>query len=149
MPAGRPPTVATPEEFEALAQKYFDGCKEKKEPLTVSGLAMALGFCNRASFYDYERKPEYTNVVKRSRAVVEQGYEIRLHGNNPTGAIFALKNMGWTDRQRLEMSGPDGGPIETKEMTDAQIQERASQLTNRLKLFMPTTTNGSNGNGKK
>jgi hypothetical protein len=44
--------------------------------------------------------------------MVEMGYEMKLSGASVTGAIFALKNMGWADRQ--EVSGPDGGPIETK-----------------------------------
>ena len=34
---------------------------------------------------------------------MEMEYEKRLHGNNPTGAIFALKNFGWPDRQQIEV----------------------------------------------
>ena len=32
-------------------------------------------------------------------------YEKALHGRSPTGAIFALKNFGWTDKQDVELSG--------------------------------------------
>ena len=32
-------------------------------------------------------------------------YEKALQGRSPTGAIFALKNFGWTDKQDVELSG--------------------------------------------
>ena len=36
---------------------------------------------------------------------IENGYEKRLFENNPTGSIFALKNMGWKDKTETEHSG--------------------------------------------
>jgi len=32
-------------------------------------------------------------------------YEKALQGHSPTGAIFALKNFGWRDKQDVELSG--------------------------------------------
>jgi hypothetical protein len=38
---------------------------------------------------------------------MEQIYEKRLNeSKNPTGAIFALKNFGWTDRQEIKHELP-------------------------------------------
>ena len=37
--------------------------------------------------------------------MVECEYEKRLAGQSPTGAIFALKNMGWKDKSEVEQSG--------------------------------------------
>lgn len=72
------------------------------EPPTITGLALHLGFASRQSFYDYEERGEYSYIIKNARLRVEKGYELRLHGNNPTGSIFALKNMGWSDKQEIE-----------------------------------------------
>jgi len=43
---------------------------------------------------------------------IENYAENRLFGNNPTGAIFALKNYGWKDKREVEQTGHSGGPIQ-------------------------------------
>jgi hypothetical protein len=108
--SGRPPTFETVEAFAVKASEYFTNTDQSKWAIT--GLALHLGFCDRQSLYDYQKKEEFTGIVKYCRTMVEMGYEMKLSGASVTGAIFALKNMGWADRQ--EVSGPDGGPIETK-----------------------------------
>jgi hypothetical protein len=75
-------------------------------PLTITGLALYLGFESRQSFYDYEKKEEYSYIIKRARLAIESCYEEGLHYKTPTGSIFALKNMGWFDRQ--ELTGKEG-----------------------------------------
>lgn len=77
----------------------------EKEPATITGLALYLGFDSRQSLYDYNEKPEFTGIIKKARARVEQAYEKNLSGQSPTGSIFALKNMGWRDKQETELSG--------------------------------------------
>ena len=102
-PGGRPPIIDTPENMQAQADLYFatlDG-----QPSTITGLCLFLGFESRQSFYDYEDKPEFSYIVKRLRMKIENGYEKRLFENNPTGSIFALKNMGWKDKTETEHSG--------------------------------------------
>lgn len=102
---GRPLTIPTPEEFEKIAQAYFDECDSKEQPYLITGLALALGFHSRKQMGEYEQREEYRNVVKRCRMIVESNYESRLFGNSPTGAIFGLKNMDWSDKQEVEHSG--------------------------------------------
>jgi hypothetical protein len=111
---GRPRIVETPEEFEKRADAYFKECREAGYPVTITGLALALGYSSRQGFYDAENLPGFSDSVKRARTAVEGAYEGRLWENNPTGAIFALKNMGWSDRQQHELSGPGGTPIPTE-----------------------------------
>jgi len=111
---GRPRIVETPEEFEQAAAEYFTEAADEGRPITITGLALALGFSSRQGLYDYEDRPEFSGIVKRCRLTVEYAYEGRLWENNPTGAIFALKNMGWSDRQQHELSGPGGTPIPTE-----------------------------------
>lgn len=81
---------------------------------TISGLCLYIGFDSRNSFYDYEKKEEFKYTVKRARLFIETEYESMLQGQNVTGAIFALKNMGWYDKQEIEHTGKDGGPIKTE-----------------------------------
>lgn len=68
---------------------------------TISGLCFFLGFASRQSFYDMEKKKELSYIIKRARLFIEQEYEERLCYGNVTGAIFALKNMGWVDKQEV------------------------------------------------
>lgn len=99
---GRPRIIETPEEMEERVEAYFDFVKAKKEPPTITGLALFLGFASRQSFYDYETKKEgFAYTIKRARSRIEECYEKALHSRNPIGAIFALKNFGWTDKTEV------------------------------------------------
>ena len=107
---GRPRKYKTSEEMEKRIIEYFsdkgtiynsDGESIGYNPPTVNGLALFLGFCDRHSLYEYQEKEEFTTIIKRARACIEGHYEFSLNGKNATGAIFALKNMGWADRQEI------------------------------------------------
>lgn len=105
---GRPRLYETPEEFEAKVLEYQKYCKEEKEPVTWTGLALFLGFSSRQSINEYEKYDGFSDAVKRAKLFVEWHYEMRVNGNNATGPIFVLKNMGWSDKQELAHSSPDG-----------------------------------------
>lgn len=98
---GRPPLYSTEKELQDAIDEYFN-TEDKK---TISGLAYHLGFESRQSFYDYEQLPEFTYTIKRARLRIENSYERLLQGNACTGAIFALKNLGWKDKTEQEQSG--------------------------------------------
>ena len=115
MTAGQPPYYDTPEEMQIAIDSYFDGiieynAKEQnvtawKHP-TVTGLALALGFCSRQSLLDYERKGKFFDTVKKAKARIEDYIEQRLYQPSPTGCIFNLKNnFGWEDHSKVESSG--------------------------------------------
>lgn len=101
MPAGRPPIFDSADKMQDAIDDYFDNY----QPVTITGLALHLGFESRQSFYDYEEKPEFSYTIKRARARMEAYYENYLTSKNPTGAIFALKNFGWKDKTEVEQSG--------------------------------------------
>jgi len=103
--AGRPPYYNTPEEMELAIEEYWEYIKENNYPPTVTGLILYLGFCDREALANYEKKEGFSDIVKRARMKVENGYEMKLSGTTPTGSIFALKNMGWKDKTETEMSG--------------------------------------------
>lgn len=98
---GRPAVFTNPGDLQASVEEYFaqDGKK------TITGLAYHLGFESRQSFYDYEEKADFSYIIKRARLKIETGYEENLQGTAPTGSIFALKNMGWKDKNEVEHSG--------------------------------------------
>ncbi len=64
---------------------------------TITWLTLFLWFCDRSSFYNQEKNIEFSNTIKKARCLIETEYEEMLR-ENPKWAIFALKNMGWSDR---------------------------------------------------
>lgn len=96
------------------------------EPPTITGLALYLGFASRQSLYDYEKRGEYSYIIKNARLRVEKGYELRLHGNNPTGSIFALKNMGWYDKQEIDQKTTiEDKRLDLSKLTDEELRTLA------------------------
>jgi hypothetical protein len=79
---------------ETIEQKVWD---RPPEPVTISGLALALGFNSRQQFEQYLHNGQFADVVKQAMLRVEAGYEANLH-QNTTGAMFALKSMGWKEK---------------------------------------------------
>lgn len=109
---GRPPYFKNVADLEQRIQEYFNSCVPEMfgdqvilNAPTVTGLALYLGFAQRKSLLDYKENQEFCNTIKRAISCVENAYEQRLSANNPTGAIFALKNMGWVDKQEVEQTG--------------------------------------------
>ena len=109
---GRPPKFESVEELENLTEQYFSSLVEYNKETgeiynkcpTITGLTLHLGFCSKTSLYEYEKKPEFMNSIKRARLMVEQGYEEALLTKGSTGAIFALKNFGWKDKVEQEIT---------------------------------------------
>ena len=122
-PVGRPRIFSSPEEFDALVDNYTQMCKDAdpKEPITLTGLCLALKFCSKDTLYEYQKYPEFTESVKRARLLVENAYEKRLGANNPTGSIFALKNMDWSDKMDLNHGGQKDNPVRVSEMSDEEL----------------------------
>ena len=105
----RPPENNSVNEIEPKINEYFDSLlDEKKEEYinrpTITWLALYLGFCSRQSLYDYIEKEEFTYIMKRAQAIVAMSYEEMLLSKSSTGAIFALKNMGWKDKTEQEQT---------------------------------------------
>jgi hypothetical protein len=121
---GRPPIYTTPEELQEKIDDYFKNGVESKPVVvgkgdgktvidipvpTITGLCLYCGFESRQSFYDYEKREQFSYIIKKARLFIEKHYEELLQVGNTTGAIFALKNMGWIDRvnQDVTTNGKD------------------------------------------
>ena len=100
---GRPPVWEDPIDLKEKILDYFNS-EEGKETPTLAGLAVAIGV-SRGTLYNYEKKDGFLDIIKKARERVEKFYEIRLiYSDRPTGVIFALKNMGWYDTQKIDHS---------------------------------------------
>lgn len=85
-----------------VKSKTDDDVTEKKkvwdrppEQPTISGLALYLGFDSCDALDDYCANGQYAPLIKRARLRIETAYEQKLHQGPASGAIFALKKLGW------------------------------------------------------
>ena len=122
-PIGHPRIIKSVEEFQQLSDQYFSDCDQYHEPYTVTGLALAVGVASRQGLMDYERRAEYHDAVKRSKMRVEHQYEVRLSTPQPTGAIFALKNLGWSDLQQIQQLEAPKADLDLAKLTDEQLTQ--------------------------
>lgn len=120
---GAPPFWDHPDKLQSKIDQYFihiqgeyheeeknvDGELQKvkvwdrlPDPPTITGLCLFLGFESRQSFYDYGKKLQFSYTIKKARLRIENEYEKMLHSKYPTGPIFALKNLGWADKQEVD-----------------------------------------------
>lgn len=114
---GRPPHFSTPDELNTKIKEYFDHCLNNNENITITGLALFLGFADRQSLFDYEKRDEFSCIIKRARMTVENSYENRLYTHSFGGGIFALKNMGWKDQQEIEQKS---SIVDVNNLTDEE-----------------------------
>jgi hypothetical protein len=107
MAGGRPMIWKDPIELSDLISDYFN---QTSRP-TLSGLAVFLEV-DRQTLYNYKEKDEFFGIIKRATAKVEAIYEERaIYENNPTGVIFALKNMGWSDNKKIDLAVSKEQPL--------------------------------------
>ena len=125
--AGRPPKYKNKAEMEAKIDEYFQSCEGKvltdadgqpvlhpktgqpimygAKPLTITGLARALGFNSRQSLLNYEGKKEFLDTITRARMRVEEFVEESLfYKETANGAKFSLANNfeGWKEKKEIE-----------------------------------------------
>jgi hypothetical protein len=116
----------TREEIQAKIDAYFEECKGELlydtegnpmidkngnpirvgcRPLTITGLALALGFNSRQALINYQCKEEFYDTIMRAKSKVEQYAEERLFDKDgANGAKFSLANNfdGWREKQQIE-----------------------------------------------
>ena len=114
---GRPAKFETIEALQNAIDKYFDSCfdmdvetgkKIQVEPFTITGLALALG-TSRETLMDIENgngpysDKSFSDAIKIAKLRCQNFAEKNMFtAKNPAGAIFALKNYGWKDKQEID-----------------------------------------------
>jgi len=102
-------TLDSPVELRILAEQYFEQCAARRVAITMPGLAFALGFSSTGSLSKYrkgEGYEEFHEEMNRACLRVEQATAELLYDKrvNVAGPVFALKNMGWKDKEEKEMN---------------------------------------------
>ena len=95
---GRPDKWSNPEQLEEQVNEYLD--ITPVEDLTLTGLLIHIN-SNKQTLSDYEKKPEFRDIIKFAKLCIEHSYEIDLKKHGRAGSIFALKNFDWTDRREV------------------------------------------------
>ena len=125
-PVGRPPAYKTAEQMQESIDKYIENVGGAP---TITGLAIALGFCSRQSIYEYMQKEEFTYTIKRAVLHIENFYETCLTSpmvKTVAGPIFALKNLGWEGEKD---NNSDGN--KESEISDKEIISKIKELTSK------------------
>ena len=102
------------------------------EPATIAALVFHLGFNSREEFDALEEKGRYSAILKRARLRVEAAYEKRLLQPSPSGAMFALKNLGWNEKADTEKAV---GNI-AKKLTIAVIETGPKPVSNENEVIL-------------
>jgi len=98
--------IETPEEFDMLVLGYLAKIEELQEPITLTGLILHLGLSSRQSLSEYAELEEFSDSVRMAKLYVEHGYEkLVARGGATNGAVFVLKNFGWSDKNIMEIQG--------------------------------------------
>lgn len=108
MAGGRPLKFNTVEELESKINAYFKSCNEETNPMTITGLALALD-TSRETLCNYEDREEFFDAIKKAKLTVQNAYEKRLVKRGNGGDIFALKNFGWKDKTETDITS--GGEV--------------------------------------
>jgi len=91
--------------------KVYD---REPEPPTIAGLAFHLGFSNLTQMELHEAKGKYSGLLQRARLRIMAEYEKKLLNGPSSGAIYALKGLGWNDRYNNRPSGATNIDLKTE-----------------------------------
>ncbi len=85
-------------------EEYFNTTNPKDQ--TAAGLCIYLGIC-KMTYNNYKngtQGPEIQEAMLWAQTRLENKYALDLNYKpNPTGPIFALKQLGWRDNQEVDM----------------------------------------------
>ena len=129
---GRPKIVKTVEELKDGVNSYYNSIvktrvTEEGEEIcyfyrpTITGLALHLGYATRQSIYDNQKDDEFSYIIKKATTFIEQYHEESLGSKNVTGHIFALKNMGWTDKTEIETKEVKEDSFSPSKLSDEEL----------------------------
>lgn len=96
---GRPYSYS-PAEIKEMMIEYFRNCANNGQPFMITGLCMHIGI-SREWFYRTEKTSNsvFVDTIKKGKYMIEFYWEMQGHlMENPSWAIFVLKNMGWSDK---------------------------------------------------
>lgn len=93
--------IKSAEDLQKMIEAYFEKCLKEDEPVTMTGLALALNM-SREKLLAYDQDETCAALIKRARLRVQNAYEKRLIKRGNSGDVFALKTFGWSDKGESE-----------------------------------------------
>lgn len=85
--------VLTDKEGQPIFDKFGEPVVVGAKPLTVTGLALALGFTTRQALLNYQGRGAYKSIVEAAKLKIENYAEMRLYDRDGwNGARFNLQN---------------------------------------------------------
>ncbi len=136
------PRFKSPDELEGRIRDYFDTALKRGQPLTISGMANAIG-TNRKQLLDYqewykeaEGRDEtlmwlhVKRIITAALSICEQFAEEKLFDGKmkPNGTIFQMvNNFGW--RNKLDVEGSSN----SEELSEIRSAYQALLSKNNLK----------------
>lgn len=99
---GRPRIFSSQEDLINCINDYFKNTQLSEWRIT--GLALHLRIA-RSTLYEWiAEKREFSDIIKEACMAIEDKYANNCEKRGNAGDIFILKNMGWTDRQDINMN---------------------------------------------
>ena len=113
----------TPKQMFENGIRYFQITLAYNQPITFTGMAMFMGF-NRIHFLNMMNNKlmheDYSFLID-FMSFCEMFNEYAAHKKqNPAGAIFILKNFGWSDRIDMNFNATGTGEMSYDERKEAQ-----------------------------
>ena len=98
---GRPRKFGSEQELKEAVEKYFN--ETPRSEWRITGLALALD-TNRQSLCNWiDERKDFFDIIKKAKSMIEDKYAQNCEKRGNAGDIFILKNMGWKDKQEVDM----------------------------------------------
>lgn len=124
---GGRPYVYSPKEICDRMVIYFRNCANNNIPFMITALCISIGI-SRERFRQLEKSSndQFVDTIKKGKQMIEFYWETQAQTMpNPAWAIFILKNLGWSDKVRIE----NRTSIEISNKEKAEALERAKNFT--------------------
>lgn len=124
----RPKKTLTKQQIQSLSRMAGQG-------LTNEQMGAIFGMSKKTFERRMKDTPGGFDALEKGRAqagdrVSQTAFDMAVSGQSPAMTMFWLKcRLRWREVQAVEVSGPDGGPIETAaKLTDEQLEARIAAL---------------------
>lgn len=147
---GRNPIFATPDDLWESVVEYFEWVEAnplyeekvfngkdgivratiaKMRAMTISGMCVFLDIARR-TWDEYRDRPAYLPVVTRAEEIIRD-QKFSGAAADLLNANIIARDLGLSDKS--ELSGPNGGPIETKDVSDLDRAKAMAFLASKAK----------------
>jgi hypothetical protein len=115
---------------------YIEQCEKQAVPPTMAGMAGFMG-CSKRTLNEYMKgsydtdDANFSRALELARTIIEdRKLRAGLQKSLDSGLVkFDLvNNHGYTEKVSSEVTGKDGGPVETRDVSDMEFARRIAWL---------------------